>query len=241
MEQHREDIYRNTGSNASLNQPGDAYRGTTGHHAGTDEGGVIDSAKQMATGLMDQVKDQATTQAQDKKQTLVSGLHSVADAFREMSDGLNQRDNGPVAQYAAQLGRSLGNKADEFSRYMEGRHVREIADDLHDYARRKPAVFLGGALLLGLAASRFLKSSRPSSSSRFADRDFDRFRMGPVGGSRVGSSSPYSGSPSSSVQGSGQSWTANPGVVTPQGSNPSFPAQPTQSTTYHQADDKLER
>ncbi|HYP12410.1 MAG TPA: hypothetical protein VEQ63_00680 [Bryobacteraceae bacterium] len=237
MEQNREDMYQTTGSPASVGQSESSYTGTTG--TGTNQGGVIGSAKQMASGLMDQV----TTQAQDKKQTMVSGLHSVADAFRQMSDDLTQRDNGPVAQYAAQLGRSLGSKADDFSRYMEGRHVRDIADDFHDFARRKPAVFLGGALLLGLAASRFFKSSRPSSSARFAGRDYDSFRMGPAGGGTGANASPFGENPSSSIQGSGQDWSSNQGLVAPLGTNPSFPEQPTQSSTYgsgQKTDDKLE-
>ena len=238
MEQNREDIYRTPGSTASVGQSGGPYSGASG--TGRNESGVIDSAKQMASGLVDQVKDQATSQAQDKKQMMVSGLHSVADAFRQMSDDLTQRDNGPVAQYAAQLGRSLGTKADDFSRYMEGRHVREMADDFHDFARRKPAVFLGGALLLGLAASRFLKSSRPSSSSRFGEREDNRFRTGPIGATGA-SASTYGDIPS---QSSGQDWTTNQGLVAPRGTNPSLGTQPTQPRTYgsgQQTDDKLER
>jgi hypothetical protein len=247
MEQNREDIYRATGTTGSVGQSGHSYTGTTGTGTGTETEGIIDSAKQMASGLMGQVKDQATTQVQDKKQAMASGLHSVADAFRKMSEELTQHDNGPVAQYAAQFGKSLGDKADYFSQYMEGRDVREIANDFHDFARRKPAVFLGGALLLGLAASRFLKSSRPSSSSssRFAERDYDRFRMGPIGGSGTGASaSPYSDTPYSPSQGSGQDWTTNQGLVAPLATNASFPAQPTQPSTYgsgQQTDDKLER
>jgi len=242
MEQNREDIYRTTGSSGSVGQTGTGYTGTTG--TGTNDGGVIDSAKQMASGLMDQVKDQATTQVQDKKQMMVSGLHSVAEAFRQMGGELKQRDDGPVAQYAAQLGTSLGNKADDFSRYIESRDVRDIANEFQNFARRKPAVFLGSALLLGLAASRFLKSSRPSSSSRFAERDYDRFQMGPIGGGTGASASPYGHSPSSSNPGSGQEWSTDQGLVAPYSTNLSFPAQPAEPRTYgsgQQTDDKLER
>jgi hypothetical protein len=40
-------------------------------------------------------------------------------------------------------------------------------DEVENFARRRPAMFLGGAFLLGLAATRFLKSSRQSHSSEF--------------------------------------------------------------------------
>ena len=38
-----------------------------------------------------------------------------------------------------------------------------MLDDLNSFARRRPAVFIGGAFLVGLGLARFLKSS--------ADRD----------------------------------------------------------------------
>jgi hypothetical protein len=37
-----------------------------------------------------------------------------------------------------------------------------LIDDVEDFARREPAVFIGGAIAIGLVAARFLKSSRRS-------------------------------------------------------------------------------
>lgn len=53
-----------------------------------DGGGVIDSAKQAASHLVDQVKEQATSHADQQRHTVASGLNAVADAFRSMGDDL---------------------------------------------------------------------------------------------------------------------------------------------------------
>ena len=127
-----------------------------------DEGGVIDSAKQAASHLVDQVKEQATSRADQQRHTVASGLTAVADAFRNMGDDLRNRGEGRVADYAAQMGHAASGQVERLARYLHGRNVRQVASDVEDLARRSPGMFLGGAFVLGLAASRFLKSSRPA-------------------------------------------------------------------------------
>jgi hypothetical protein len=219
---HRSDMAQNTETmyETSRTQPDPSTTGSyAGGSGGANEGGVLDSAKETARGLMDQVKDQATTQAEEKKHTMASGLRSVADAFRQMGDGLAKQENGPVAKYAADLGRAAGNQTEKLSRYMEGRDVHEMVDDLHDFARRKPALFLGGALLLGLGLSRFLKSSRPSGSGQYNPRETDRFadserfRMPPAGGSYGGSQHPRDVQSPSAGTGGVQNWPSRIPVV----------------------------
>ncbi len=128
---------------------------------GTDSGSVVDSAKEAASHVMDQVKDHATIRADQQRQTVASGFVSVAEAVRRMSDGLREHDQGPVAHYAAELGHALGDKAERAANYLRERDVRQLVSDTEGFARRSPSTFLGTAFLLGLAASRFLKSSRP--------------------------------------------------------------------------------
>ena len=244
MEENRDEILGTPRTKVSDARSAGTYTGTGAQRTEKGEGGVLDPARQMASGLMDQVKDQATKQAQDKKQTAVSGLHSVADAFRQLSEGLSQQDAGPVGKYAADFGRAVGNQADSFSRYMEGRDVREIADDIHDFARRKPAVFLGGALLLGLAVSRFLKSSRSTRSTRYDDREYERLPRGAEGRGYTGSSSVDIPSPPGGL-GVEQNWPANPTGVSPIATDPSLSGLSKQAGRYDSADrgsdDKLER
>lgn len=125
-------------------------------------GGMVDSAKQAASHIVERVKEQATSRADQQRHTVASTLGTVADAFRNLGDDLRSRDEGRVAEYAAEMGHAVGGQVDRLARYLHGRDVRQVASDVEDLARRSPVLFLGGAFALGLAASRFLKSSRPA-------------------------------------------------------------------------------
>lgn len=135
-------------------------------------GGVVDSAKQAASQakeaashVIDQAKDQATSRVDQQRQTIASGLQAVAHAFHSMGDRLSHQEQGPVAQYAAEMGQAMGGQVERLANYLNGRDMHQLVTDVEDFARRSPAVFLGSAFVLGLAASRFLKSSRPAPSS----------------------------------------------------------------------------
>lgn len=147
--------------NTKVGSPAAAQGTGTQPENTTDIGSVVDSAKDAASHVMDQVRDQATERADQQKQTVASGFVSVADAVRRMSDGLREHDQGPVAHYAAELGHALGDRAERAANYLRERDIRQLMSDTEDFARRSPGVFLGTAFVLGLAASRFLKSSRP--------------------------------------------------------------------------------
>jgi len=125
---------------------------------GNTSDSVVDTAKQAATQVLDDVRDQATTRADQQREFVAGGVRSVAGAFRRMGDG---GDNGPFAAYTAEFGHKVADQVERAADYLRTRDVRNILSDAENYARRSPAVFLGGAFLLGLAASRFLKSSRP--------------------------------------------------------------------------------
>ncbi len=144
----------------------------TSSGAGSGSGGVVDSAKQAASQaasqakdaashVLDQAKDQAASRADEKRETVASGFQAVAHAFQSMGDDLRKREEGPVAQYAAEIGQAIGGQVERLANYLRERDVRHLLSDAEEFARRSPAVFLGSAFVLGLAASRFLKS-RPA-------------------------------------------------------------------------------
>ncbi len=159
------------GSAATTSTEGSADKSqanTSSNPAGTDassgSGGIVDSAKQAATQVLDQAKDQAASRVDEQRQTLASGLGAVAQAFQSMGNRLQHQDEGPIAQYAAEMGQAMGGQVDRFAKYLQGRSMQELVTDVETFARRSPGVFLGSAFVLGLAASRFLKSSRPAGS-----------------------------------------------------------------------------
>jgi len=202
-------------SRGSATEAGEAGSGGAGivDSAKQTAGQVVDSAKQTAGQVVDQVKDQARSQADQQRQSVASGFEAVAHAFRGMGDGLRNEGQGPVAQYAAEMGHAVAGQVDRLANYLRGRDVRQIANDAEDLARRSPALFLGGAFVLGFAASRFLKSSRPA-PDLFANMPDPNRALPPASTSSFGargSSSGLSSSGGSSSGGSARSYGASAG------------------------------
>jgi hypothetical protein len=79
----------------------------------------------------------------------------VQTALRETGQLLRKLGQGSVAQYADEA----ADQVERFSGYLRETDVDEIVDEARGFARRRPAVFLGGAVALGFLATRFLKSS----------------------------------------------------------------------------------
>lgn len=111
--------------------------------------------------------EQVRSQAESAKEQTVERIRRVASELERMGDVL--RTDDPVsAKIAERAGRSI----DGLANYVSSTDARAMLNDTERLARRSPAVFYGGAFLLGLAAGRFLKSSRPEGSY---ERSYDRY------------------------------------------------------------------
>jgi hypothetical protein len=115
-------------------------------------------AQQIAGDLAGQVRQEASARLSGQIEQVVHSLGGASDAFRGVGVQLRQQEQGMLAGYAERAAETVQNAAS----YLEGKELDEIVHDVEDFARRQPAVFLGGAFALGLLASRFLKSSNPS-------------------------------------------------------------------------------
>jgi hypothetical protein len=126
---------------------------------------VADQVKQSASDVTEQAKQTATSQIAVRKDQAAQGLSAVSSSMRQMGDNLRQNDQtSSYAQYVDQAAQQV----ERFSGYLQHHDAREIMTDAEDWARRNPALVLGGAFALGLLASRFLKSGMggQSQSSR---------------------------------------------------------------------------
>ena len=71
---------------------------------------------------------------------------------------MNSRPSLPqAAHYIRQASEQMQGVADT----VRQRDVRELVGEVQDFARRQPTLFFGGAVVLGFAALRFLKSTAP--------------------------------------------------------------------------------
>jgi hypothetical protein len=106
--------------------------------------------------VTDQAKDAARSQLATRKDQTAQGLHVVSSAISDMGDKLRQSDQ--TSTYAG-VADQAANQVERLSQYLRGRNVRQIVNEVEDWARHEPALALGGAFVAGLLAARFLKSN----------------------------------------------------------------------------------
>ncbi len=122
-----------------------------------------DSTGKVASQALGQVQEKATSQIDKQKTNLAQGLGSVAESIRQMGDGLkNSGEQTGVGKFTAQYGSSLADQVEQLSSYLDRKEVGELVRDVETFARRNPAMFIGGAFVLGVLGARFLKSSSPN-------------------------------------------------------------------------------
>jgi hypothetical protein len=120
-----------------------------------------EQVQQKIGDLKEQVAGQATGRLEEQKAAASGGLSTVAHAFRQTGAQLRGQEQEGVAQYIDQA----AERIEQFSHYLGQRDMRELARDAEQFARREPALFLGGAFAVGMLAARFLKSSGTSGAS----------------------------------------------------------------------------
>ncbi len=156
--------------------------------------GLTDQARQVA----DDLKQTASTVAESVTNAAKHEADEIGNAAKEIFDDTTEKVKSAVseqknagAEYLDKVAHAIHRAAGEFegdvpqaARYIRRagselstvakavrqRDVRELVAEVEDVARRQPALFFGGAVILGFAALRFLKSSPPSSGQITADR-----------------------------------------------------------------------
>jgi hypothetical protein len=122
-------------------------------------------------GLVDRVRERASTQLNSQKNRATDEIGSAVRAVRQSTRQLRDQRHETVAQYIE----SAADQLDRFANRLKDKNVNEIFDDAQRLARQQPALFIGGAFALGLLGSRFLKSSSPERQvSRMDGGDYYR-------------------------------------------------------------------
>lgn len=122
-----------------------------------------ETAGQAATQVVGQAKEKASSLLGEQKTNLAAGINTVADSIRQIGENLQDGDGSgeknQIAAFAGKYGDSLAEQVEKISHYVEDKDFGELARDAEQFARRNPALFVGGAFALGILAARFLKSS----------------------------------------------------------------------------------
>lgn len=126
-------------------------------------------AKERAQGFLDEQKGTGADQ-----------VEGIARAVGRAADELEQS-----APQLAGYVREAASAAQNLSTSLRDRSSGELMQDVGDFARRSPAAFFGSAVVVGLALSRFLKSSGEQGTGPATGRTTE-----PAGPSASGTSHP---------------------------------------------------
>jgi hypothetical protein len=129
---------------------------------GTDAG-VVGQAKQVASQMADQTADLLSSHVADQASKSASDLGTLAEALRLTSKQLSGNIASPYVNKAA-------DQIERASHFLEQAELRDVVQGVEKFARREPALFLGGAFALGLVGARFLKSSAPAAEPSASGR-----------------------------------------------------------------------
>jgi len=111
-------------------------------------------ATQRAGHLAGRAADIGIQQADKGREQAASGIDEVAKTIRRVSTDMQTRQ-----PQVADVAMTAADQAERVARYLREHDTRQIIGTVEDAARRAPLMFIGGAFLLGVAASRFVKAA----------------------------------------------------------------------------------
>ena len=120
-----------------------------GQEAGQTAGHVAERAADIGIQKADQVRMQAA-----------DGLEKLASSVRRTTSDLETEQPA-----IANLTSTAADGAERVASFLRETDARQLVSSVEDVARRQPLLFVGGAFLLGVAASRFIKAAGGGSSS----------------------------------------------------------------------------
>lgn len=116
-------------------------------------GSVAADLKAVAGQKLDQAMAGVKAKAEDAKASVAGEVQNMASVLRNAADEM--RGGSPQERSIAFVADHLADASDA----LRDKDVGEILHGITRVARQNPILFLGGAALLGFAASRYLKAS----------------------------------------------------------------------------------
>ncbi|MGW6915612.1 hypothetical protein ACWGB8_17600 [Kitasatospora sp. NPDC054939] len=121
-------------------------------------GEALSQARDLATGLREEVREQSRTQTR----RLAHNVHGLARELQQMGE------HGEPHSPATTAVRRLAEGGQRIADHLEQRGPEGLLDDVQDFARRRPALFLAGAALAGFALGRTGKGVSAASDTNGA-------------------------------------------------------------------------
>ncbi len=157
-----------------------------------------DTAREVGKDAYGRISEGAAEQSEQVKDGAASEMENISSALRSAAD--KSRAGSPQERTFGQAAEALA----DFSDMVRNKDLGEMLSDVNGFARRNPLAFLGGAALLGFAATRFAKASSTP------DRDTPRSTMPRSTMNDPTAPRPASGMPVSPAINTGRDSAGNP-------------------------------
>lgn len=136
----------------------------SGSVAHTIKDATVHSVKNLSDQVVDvsnQARDKVNDTVSQSREVLSSTLKDAANTVKAASKNLESPLLSSLSPYAERAGRFLDTSAE----YLNNVTPQHLIRDTRTLAQKNPALFIGGAFVLGLVASRFLKSTAESNGA----------------------------------------------------------------------------
>lgn len=107
---------------------------------------------EMAAG---KARQQISSMLGDQKSRAVEELDHLGSVLESTSNNLRSEDEARIARMMDGAVRQIEKAAE----YLDEHSVNDLFEEVERFARREPAIFLGGAVLLGAFSARFFRAS----------------------------------------------------------------------------------
>jgi ElaB/YqjD/DUF883 family membrane-anchored ribosome-binding protein len=126
----------------------------------SNSGSLTEQAKHTVANVASQATEKATERVESGltrgKDRTARALGAVAQSLRAVGNELRTNNEEGMGRFADRA----ADRADQVANRLNNADPRRLIEDVENFARREPAIFIGGAIAIGLLAARFLKSSR---------------------------------------------------------------------------------
>lgn len=134
-------------------------------------GEAAGQAKETAQNVVSQAQGRVREQVDQRSTEAGERVGGTADDIRSVGQELRkQGKEGP-----AKLAEQAADRVDRAGSYLRESDADRILNDVEDFGRSRPWAVLAGAVVVGVAAARFLKAS---SQRRYSDRQHAGYASG---------------------------------------------------------------
>jgi hypothetical protein len=120
---------------------------------------VVSETARQARDLFGEAGGHARDQASVQQHKAARQLRTVADELREMTD------KGGQSGVATEVAQQAAERIHGMASWLEQREPADVLQAVRDFARRRPGVFLAGAVAAGLAAGRLTRGMTDAARS----------------------------------------------------------------------------